>query len=389
MSSSSGRTELERLVAALRTDVFAQADDMSLSEMNMAYDLSAGGGGAAAGGGGLAGVDQLTSAERMAAYSVGVATPSRSIAALSKTEKSVERLYNSMRTTEAGIDDAMKFSSEVHKRALQQKDTELNQLKQLLVAKERTIDSLRDTVESAKRTLEAKLTAITNELAARDGELHEERRRTQDLAYRCQQAELLAQTAVDAAKRNEEAREAELKERKKEQDRIYREHLSALMVKGQLDESERDRLIEAQQAKYEAKRQEEKDREERARANLMAEVYADRERQLAAKAARRVAAAEDKADERRRMEEEMAEMRVAEEDHGAQVNAVRVQNRLDIEAQIQYRDSMAAKKKEEQRRQWESSMRAEADYQRMIENDQRRVNPATPSYARKSAAWFD
>ena len=117
-----------------------------------------------------------------------------------------------MRTTEAGIDDAMKFSSEVHKRALQQKDTELNQLKQLLVAKERTIDSLRDTVESAKRTLEAKLTAITNELAARDGELHEERRRTQDLAYRCQQAELLAQTAVDAAKRNEEAREAEADE---------------------------------------------------------------------------------------------------------------------------------------------------------------------------------
>ena len=89
------------------------------------------------------------------------------------------------------------------------------------------------------------------------------------------------------------------------------------------------------------------------------------------------------------IEEEMAEMRVAEEDHGAQVNAVRVQNRLDIEAQIQYRDSMAAKKKEEQRRQWESSMRAEADYQRMIENDQRRANPATPSYARKSTAWFD
>ena len=89
------------------------------------------------------------------------------------------------------------------------------------------------------------------------------------------------------------------------------------------------------------------------------------------------------------MEEELAELRVAEEDHGAQVNAVQVQHRLDIEAQIQYRDSMAAKKKEEQRQQWESSMRAEADYQRMIENEQRRANPATPSYARKSVAWFD
>jgi hypothetical protein len=187
----------------------------------------------------------------------------------------------------------------------------------------------------------------------------------------------------------EEAREAELKERKKEQDRLYREHLSALMVKGQLDESERDRLIEEQQAKYEAKRQEERDREERARANLMAEVFADRERQLAAKAAQRAAAVEDKIEERRRMEHEMAEMAVAEEDHNAQLNAFRVQNRLDIEAQIQFRDCMANKKREEQKRQWESSMRAEADYQRMIENDQRRANPATPNYARKSAAWYD
>tara|TARA_B110000977_G_scaffold199915_2_gene288694 strand:+ start:148 stop:1494 length:1347 start_codon:yes stop_codon:yes gene_type:complete len=187
----------------------------------------------------------------------------------------------------------------------------------------------------------------------------------------------------------EEAREAELKERKKEQDLLYREHLSKLMVKGALDETERDRLIAEEQAKYDAKRQEEKDREERARAQLMAEVFADRERQLAAKAARRLVAVEDKAEERRRMEVELAEIAVAESEHSAALNAVQVQNRLDIEAQIRYRDSIAAKQKEEKRRQWESSMRAEADYQRMIENDQRQVKPATPNYARKSTAWFD
>jgi hypothetical protein len=187
----------------------------------------------------------------------------------------------------------------------------------------------------------------------------------------------------------EEAREAELKERKKEQDLLYREHLSKLMVKGALDETERDRLIAEEQAKYDAKRQEEKDREERARAQLMAEVFADRERQLAAKAARRLVAVEDKAEERRRMEVELAEIAVAESEHSAALNAVQVQNRLDIEAQIRYRDSIAAKQTEEKRRQWESSMRAEADYQRMIENDQRQVKPATPNYARKSTAWFD
>ena len=121
----------------------------------------------------------------------------------------------------------------------------------------------------------------------------------------------------------------------------------------------------------------------------MAEVFADRERQLAAKAARRLVAVEDKAEERRRMEVELAEIAVAESEHSAALNAVQVQNRLDIEAQIRYRDSIAAKQKEEKRRQWESSMRAEADYQRMIENDQRQVKPATPNYARKSTAWFD
>jgi hypothetical protein len=260
-------------------------------------------------------------------------------------------------------------------------------------AKRRDVDELKQkwAAEEEKAAAEAAARAEKARLIAEELEVFNAQRRAEQAREKAEEEDFKKKLLDDAMAQiaAEEAREAELKERKKEQDRLYREHLSALMVKGQLDESERDRLIEAQQAKYEAKRQEEKDREERARANLMAEVYADRERQLAAKAARRAAAAEDKVEERRRMEEEMAEMRVAEEDHGARVNAVRVQNRLDIEAQIQYRDSMAAKMKEEQRRQWESSMRAEADYQRMIENDQRRANPATPSYARRSTAWFD
>jgi len=154
----------------------------------------------------------------------------------------------------------------------------------------------------------------------------------------------------------EEAREAELRARKKEQDRVYREHLSALMVKDQVNEEERDRLVEAQQAKYDAKRQADKDREERARARLMEEVHADRQRQLAAKAAKRQMEEEDKMEERKRMEADLADLAIAEEEFNAQVNAVRVQNRLDIETQIQYKDSLDRKAKEEQKQAWEGAM---------------------------------
>ena len=163
----------------------------------------------------------------------------------------------------------------------------------------------------------------------------------------------------------------------------------ALMEKDQEDESERDRLVEEQQAKYEAKRQADKDREERARAKLMEEVHADRQRQLAAKAARRQMREEDKVDERARLERDLAELAVVEEQYKAEVNAVRVQNRLDIEAQIRYKDSLNCKAKEEQKQEWEGAMRAEAQYQRMIERDAQMERPAKPNYARKSTQWYD
>jgi hypothetical protein len=245
--------------------------------------------------------------------------------------------------------------------------------------------------DEAKAAAQAKAKAYKSKQIAEELHVFNVRRKAELAAAKAEEEDFKKKLLDDAMAQIavEEQREAELKERKKGQDLAYREHLAKLVVKGHLDETERDKLIAEEQAKYDAKRQEEKDREERARANLMAEVFADRERQLAAKAARRELAAEDKAEERRRMEVEMAEMAVAESDHAAALNAVQVRNRLDIEAQIQYRDSMAAKQKEEQRRQWESSMRAEADYKRAIENDQRQSKPATPNYARKSTAWYD
>ena len=121
----------------------------------------------------------------------------------------------------------------------------------------------------------------------------------------------------------------------------------------------------------------------------MEEVHADRQRQLAAKAARRQMLEEDKVDERARLERDLAELAVVEEQYKAEVNAVRVQNRLDIEAQIQYKDSLNRKAKEEQKQAWEGAMQAEAHYQRMIERDAQMERPAQPNYARKSTQWYD
>lgn len=190
--------ELDRLMAALHAG--GEDEDEAAAQAEAEAALAAAG--LSAGRGDLA------------AYSVGVATPTRSISILRKTEKSVERLYDAMRTTENEMEEAMRFSSEVHRHAYEQKDLEMSQLKQLLVAKERTIDSLRDTLASSKRTLEAKVAALSTELAARDSQLDSERRRSHELVLRVQQAESLAQAAVDAAQRNEEAREAQEQELK-------------------------------------------------------------------------------------------------------------------------------------------------------------------------------
>ncbi len=194
----------------------------------------------------------------------------------------------------------------------------------------------------------------------------------------------------DAARQvaEEDARDRELRARKKEQDAQYRVHLAALMVKEAVSEEERDRLIEEQQLKYDAKRQAEKDRQEAARAKLWSEVDADRQRQLGMKAEKRRAFDEEKEYERQRMEAELAEMTALEREYTAQANAQRIQNRLDIEAQIHYKESLQQKKREEAQQAWEGAQQAEKEYQQMIDYDAAQAKPAAPNYARKATKWY-
>jgi hypothetical protein len=186
----------------------------------------------------------------------------------------------------------------------------------------------------------------------------------------------------------EEDRENELKDRKKEQDRMYRTHLNMLMVKEAESEEERDRLIEEQQLKHEAKRQVEKLAEHSAREKLMDEVRSDRDMQMAQKAQHRQLLADEKIFERQRMEAEIAEMSAMEQEYSAQSHAQRVQNRLDIETQIQYKESIENKAKSDQAQAWQGAILAEKDYQSMIDYDAARSRPNYPNFARKSTKWF-
>ena len=197
----------------------------------------------------------------------------------------------------------------------------------------------------------------------------------------------LIEEALRAAQ-EEEDRENELRDRKKEQDRMYRTHLTMLMMKEQESEEERDRLIEEQQAKHEAKRQAEKDAEQAAREKLMEEVRLDRDRQLAQKAKMRQQIAEEKIYERQRMEAEMAEMAAIEQEYSRQAHAQSIQNRLDIEAQIQYKESIERKTKADAAQAWQGALQAEKDYQKMIEYDAAQSRPTHPNFARKSTKWF-
>eukprot|EP00227_Mantoniella_beaufortii_P020626 CAMPEP_0197591374 /NCGR_PEP_ID=MMETSP1326-20131121/13039_1 /TAXON_ID=1155430 /ORGANISM="Genus nov. species nov., Strain RCC2288" /LENGTH=473 /DNA_ID=CAMNT_0043156787 /DNA_START=201 /DNA_END=1619 /DNA_ORIENTATION=- len=174
--------------------------------------------------------------------------------------------------------------------------------------------------------------------------------------------------AIRAAE-EEQDRENELKDRKKEADRMYRTHLGMLMAKEAESEEERDRLIAEQLHKHEAKRQAEKDAEEAARQKLMAEVVVDRDRQMAEKAVHRRIIADEKIVERQRMEAEMADMASIEHEYSAMAHAQAVQNRLDIEAQIQYKESLERKAKEDQAQAWQGALAAEDDYQKMINYD--------------------
>ncbi|PNH02863.1 hypothetical protein TSOC_011125 [Tetrabaena socialis] len=91
--------------------------------------------------------------------------------ALNSAEKSVDRLGRAIEAAEEEMDAALQRTTEVHRSQLKQKELETLELQRVIGAKERSIDSLRDTLATTKRTYESKLAQSESALALKDTEV--------------------------------------------------------------------------------------------------------------------------------------------------------------------------------------------------------------------------
>lgn len=241
---------------------------------------------------------------------------------------------------------------------------------------------------------------------AHEAEMQAQYAKNKRMAEELQEFNLLKQAEIKAAQdadraidlaiveeamrkaREEEDREAELLYQKKEQDRMYRKHLALLMQKEIVSTAERKALIAEEQAKTEAKRQAVLDKENAARAKLMAEVAADRERQIAEHKAAIAHAQAEKLVERERMQEELKVVAGIEQEYQLKLRAERMQHRLDIEAQMLAKEASKLKAREEAHFEFLGAKDAEEDYNRYIRIDALKPKEVVPNFGRKSTKWF-
>ncbi|GFR52623.1 hypothetical protein Agub_g15211 [Astrephomene gubernaculifera] len=102
---------------------------------------------------------------------LGVVQSYSSNVALNSAEKSVDRLGRAIEAAEEEMDAAMKRTTEMHRSQLKQKELEILELQRVIGAKERSVDSLRDTLGTTKRTYESKLSQAESALALKDAEI--------------------------------------------------------------------------------------------------------------------------------------------------------------------------------------------------------------------------
>uniref|UniRef100_A0A7R9SVW2 Uncharacterized protein n=1 Tax=Polyblepharides amylifera TaxID=1486889 RepID=A0A7R9SVW2_9CHLO len=77
-------------------------------------------------------------------------------AALSDAEANVDRLSRAMEAAEEEMENTFKRTTELHRSTAERREAEILELRKILAAKERSIDSLRETLTSTKRSLEAR-----------------------------------------------------------------------------------------------------------------------------------------------------------------------------------------------------------------------------------------
>lgn len=83
----------------------------------------------------------------------------------------MDRLSRAMEAAEDEMDVALKRTGEVQRSQFARKDVEMGELRRVIAAKEKSIDSLRETLAATKRTLEVRLQQAETTLSARDAEV--------------------------------------------------------------------------------------------------------------------------------------------------------------------------------------------------------------------------
>ena len=154
--------------------------------------------------------------------------------------------------------------------------------------------------------------------------------------------EMMVRDAMNKAKAEEE-RERDARAQAKEEARMYRKHLMAMMQREAQTEGERDRLIKEYEDQAWAKREKVWQAEANARAKLLEDVLATRKRQVAGDEQKRASHQEMMAD-RARLVEEKAQMDRRARKDAERSYRLKVQNRADIEAQMQARKRRSSKR---------------------------------------------
>ena len=205
--------------------------------------------------------------------------------------------------------------------------------------------------------------------------------------------EEMVRAAMSRAKAEEE-RELDAKEKAKGEARMYRQHLMAMMKREAQSEEERDRLIKQYEDQAWAKREEVWQAEADGRSKLLKDVLATRKSQVEEHEQQKTAAFNEKMADRARLAVEKEEMDRLAKENAERSYRLKVQNRADIEAQMQAREQRKRQTAEEAKREYRQAMLTEQAYQAAISSDVKatyeRASAAEykPSYGRKSTPWF-
>eukprot|EP00879_Flechtneria_rotunda_P022658 GHRR01023927.1.p1 GENE.GHRR01023927.1~~GHRR01023927.1.p1 ORF type:complete len:145 (+),score=37.10 GHRR01023927.1:438-872(+) len=122
-------------------------------------------------------LDQLRSMLQPDGTAHSTSTPStskysryRSYAASHGTQ-SADRLGRAIEAAEEEMEAALQRTNDMHKAQLKVKDIEIAELQRVVVAMERDVDALRDTLSTAKRSNEQKLSHLESLVASKDTEV--------------------------------------------------------------------------------------------------------------------------------------------------------------------------------------------------------------------------